>query len=63
LRTGAITCEKAASDIERIAERAAQDDTTLFVQYQAYSPSSEYSAMAELLRTAAKRIREWYNKK
>ena len=61
LRTGAITCEKAASDIERIAARAAEGDDTLFDQYQAYYPSNEDKAKAELLRTAARKIREWYN--
>ena len=62
LRTGAISYEKAVSEIEKIAERAAEGDATLFDPYQTYYPNNEYEAVAELLRTAARRIRERYRK-
>ena len=60
LRKGAITYEKAVSDIERLAERAASDETdnALYGPYADYSLGFERDALAELLRAAAKRMRE-----
>ena len=58
LRKGAITCEKAVSELERLAARAAQRDMDLFSQYPRYGASSESIALAELLRGAAARLRE-----
>ena len=63
LRKGVITAERAVGEIERIANRAAQDELELFTQYPMYSASHESVALAELLRTAARRIRERYGLK
>ena len=65
LRTGAITYEKAVSDIERFADRAAsdEDDNSLYGPYGEYSLGFERAALAELLRAAAKRMRERIDRK
>ena len=60
LRKGAITAEKAVDELERIAKRAEQDDLDLFNNYPLYSASHESVALAELLRTAARLVRERY---
>ena len=58
LRKGTITCEKAVSELETAAARAAQDDPDLFSQYtDYYIVNGEGTALAELLRAAAQRIK------
>lgn len=66
LRTGLIPYEKAVSDIEHFAERAASDaenDESLYGRYSSYSPGYERDALSELLRAAARRLRERAGKK
>ena len=63
LRTGAIRWEKAESDLNSLADRAAQDDLNLFAAYPFYNASNENRAVTELLRAAARRIRERYDRK
>ena len=57
LRTGAVTADKAASDLEQFADRAAEDDMDLFSRHPMYSPNNENEALAVLLRAAARGIR------
>ena len=59
LRKGKINREKAASVLEHLAERAANDDLNLFNDYPMYAPSGENQALAELLHAAAERVRGW----
>ena len=59
LRNGAITREKAVSVLERLAERAGNDDLNLFDDHPMYTPSGEYQALAELLHAAAERVGGW----
>ena len=63
LRSGGITFEKAISELEQTAARAEQYDAMLFSRYPMYFASNENAALAELLRTAARRIRERYGLK
>ena len=63
LRKGSITCEKAVSELERLAARAAQRDMDLFSPYPTYGASVESIALAELLRSAAVRLRERFGVK
>ena len=63
LRKGAITWEKAESELNRLADRAAEDDMNLFASSPFYNASNESRAVAELLRAAARRIRERYGRK
>ena len=59
LHNGAITREKAVSVLERLAERAGNDDLNLFDDHPMYTPSGEYQALAELLHAAAERVGGW----
>ena len=59
LRKGKINREKAASVLEHLSERAANDDLNLFNDYPMYAPSGENQALAELLHAAAERVRGW----
>jgi hypothetical protein len=61
LRTGGITRSKAAAELDRLAERAEQDDLNLFDNLPSYTASNEYAALGELLRAAAKRLLEGAN--
>ena len=66
LRSGEITYEKAVSDIERLAKRAASDesDNSLYGPYtENYVLGYQRGALAELLRDAAKRMKERYPEK
>ena len=63
LRRGVITFEKAVSELEQTANRAERYDQDLFSRYPIYYPSNENAALAELLRAAARRIRERYGRK
>ena len=61
LRAGIIARPKAIADLNRLAERAEQDDLTLFGNVPSYSANGENTALAELLRAAAKRLSEGAN--
>ena len=63
LRKGTVTAEKAVSELEQIAIRAREGELDLFRHYPQYSPSSESIALAELIRTAAERVKERYGLK
>ena len=63
LRTGAVTWEKAEMELRRLADRVAQDDPNLFDRYPLYNAGNENKATAELLRTAARLLRERYGRK
>ena len=63
LRKGTITRTKAVAELNRLAERAEQEDQNLFDHLPLYSSSSEYAALGELLRAAAKRLSEGANPK
>ena len=61
LRSGEITYEKAVSDIERLAKRAAsnENDESLYGPYaENYNLGYQREALAELLRDAANRMKE-----
>ena len=63
LRTGRITRAKAVAELNRLAERAEQDDLNLFDNLPSYTSSGENAALGELLRAAAKRLSEGANPK
>ena len=64
LGKGAITEEKAAAELDRLADRAAQSDANLFDSSPLYiDKGADRRAIAELLHTAAERIRERSNRK
>ena len=63
LRKGLITWEKAEMDLKQLAERAEQNDPSLFDPYPLYNSSVFLNkAMAELLRAAVQRIHERYSR-
>ena len=63
LRKGAITWEKAVSELDLLADRADQYDLNLFAAYPFYNASNIGRAIAELLRMASQHIRERYERK
>jgi len=56
LKLGIIKPEKAVSDIELLAERADQDDLSLFERYP-YTPNGDSEVLAEMLRMAAEKMK------
>ena len=65
LKAGRVSPEKALADIEKMAAAAENDDMELFDLYPHpfYTVNGESGAIAELLQTGARRLRERYGLK